>query len=148
MDKNITVNKTVNHGPKKNKKRKLPVDNLKVTDEAPKFEEVQNATDEVDTILHVKNLKNSETNQQSLNTSLKTINKKIKIESDQSKSGNKKAKNKNPANQKHFNDDEAAVKDEDIEKFCDELDEKDNEQYENWVKLFEDNFRSYKKKKT
>lgn len=38
------------------------------------------------------------------------------------------------------------IKDEDIDKFCDEINEEDNEQYENWVKLIEAKLSSNKKK--
>lgn len=41
---------------------------------------------------------------------------------------------------------EEDIKDEDIDKFCDELDEEDNEQYENWVKLIEAKLNPNKKK--
>lgn len=43
---------------------------------------------------------------------------------------------------KFLNDDEADVKEEDIDKFCDELEEEDNVQYENWVKLVEEKLHS------
>lgn len=45
---------------------------------------------------------------------------------------------KKKKNKKFLNDDEADVKEEDIDKFCDELEEEDNIQYENWVKLVDD----------
>lgn len=45
-----------------------------------------------------------------------------------------------------LNDDEADVKEEDIDKFCDELEEEDNIQYENWVKLIEEKMHSKKVK--
>ncbi|XP_049876253.1 uncharacterized protein LOC126373937 isoform X2 [Pectinophora gossypiella] len=48
-------------------------------------------------------------------------------------------------NKKFLNDDEAEVKEEDIDQFCDELDEEDNKQYEDWVKLIEDKLHSNKK---
>ncbi|CAB3234251.1 unnamed protein product [Arctia plantaginis] len=38
------------------------------------------------------------------------------------------------------------VKDEDIDKFCDELTEEDNKQYENWIELLEAKLSSNKKK--
>lgn len=41
---------------------------------------------------------------------------------------------------------EEDVKDEDIDKFCDELNEEDNKQYESWVQLIEANLSSNKKK--
>ncbi|CAG4960086.1 unnamed protein product [Parnassius apollo] len=41
---------------------------------------------------------------------------------------------------------EEDVKDEDIDRFCDELTEEDNKQYENWVQLIEANLNSNKKK--
>ncbi|CAK1587128.1 unnamed protein product [Parnassius mnemosyne] len=41
---------------------------------------------------------------------------------------------------------EEDVKDEDIDKFCDELTEEDNKQYENWIQLIEANLNSNKKK--
>lgn len=48
-------------------------------------------------------------------------------------------------NKRNFlNQDEAEVKDEDIDKFCDGLTEEDNETYENWVQLFEANFKKKK----
>lgn len=54
--------------------------------------------------------------------------------------------NKQKKKEKKFlNDDEAQVKEEDIDKFCDDLDDEDNKQYEDWVKLIEANFRSNKK---
>lgn len=43
-----------------------------------------------------------------------------------------------------IDDDEANIKDEDIDKFCDELDDADNEQYEAWVKLVEEKLREKK----
>lgn len=51
---------------------------------------------------------------------------------------------KKKKNKKFLNDDEADVKEEDIDKFCDELEEEDNVQYENWVKLIEDKLHSKK----
>lgn len=53
---------------------------------------------------------------------------------------------KKKKNKKFLNDDEADVKDEDIDKFCDELEEEDNVQYENWVKLVEDKLHTKKTK--
>ncbi|XP_013148249.1 PREDICTED: protein PFC0760c-like [Papilio polytes] len=50
---------------------------------------------------------------------------------------------------KEYNSDllkEEDVKDEDIDKFCDELGEDDNKQYENWVQLIEASLSSNKKK--
>ncbi|CAH0725578.1 unnamed protein product, partial [Brenthis ino] len=44
------------------------------------------------------------------------------------------------------NQNEDEPKDEDIDKFCDEVDEEDNVQYENWVKLIEEKLTSNKKK--
>ncbi|CAH1639264.1 unnamed protein product [Spodoptera littoralis] len=41
---------------------------------------------------------------------------------------------------------EEDIKDEDIDKFCDELNEEDNEQFESWVKLIEAKLHSNKKK--
>lgn len=49
---------------------------------------------------------------------------------------------KKKKNKKFLNDDEADVKEEDIDKFCDELEEEDNVQYENWVKLIEEKLHS------
>lgn len=49
-------------------------------------------------------------------------------------------------NQGDSQENEENVKDEDIDKFCDELNEEDNEQYENWVKLIEAKLTSNKKK--
>lgn len=48
------------------------------------------------------------------------------------------------AGQSNQNEDE--IKDEDIDKFCDEVEEEDNVQYENWVKLIEEKLTSNKKK--
>lgn len=73
-----------------------------------------------------------------------TLNKKIKFGTDDL--GEVKKRKKKPKQDNHFNDEDAEVKDEDIDKFCEELDEEDNKEYENWVKLFEANFRSDKKK--
>lgn len=53
---------------------------------------------------------------------------------------------KNKQHKKFLNDDEADVKEEDIDKFCDELEEEDNVQYENWVKLIEDKLHAKKVK--
>lgn len=53
---------------------------------------------------------------------------------------------KKKKNKKFLNDDEADVKEEDIDKFCDELEEEDNVQYENWVKLIEEKLHSKKMK--
>ncbi|KAJ8712454.1 hypothetical protein PYW07_005296 [Mythimna separata] len=39
------------------------------------------------------------------------------------------------------------IKDEDIDKFCDELDEEHNEQFENWVKLVEAKLKNFNKSK-
>ncbi|XP_035444222.2 uncharacterized protein LOC118272033 [Spodoptera frugiperda] len=41
---------------------------------------------------------------------------------------------------------EEDIKDEDIDKFCDELNDEDNEQFESWVKLIEAKLHSNKKK--
>ncbi|KAJ2945759.1 hypothetical protein O0L34_g601 [Tuta absoluta] len=60
-----------------------------------------------------------------------------------SNKGTTNTENKN----KFLNDEEAEVKDEDIDKFCDELDEEDNKQYENWVKLIEAKLHENKKSK-
>ncbi|KPI99858.1 hypothetical protein RR46_04832 [Papilio xuthus] len=64
-------------------------------------------------------------------------------------SNNKTKKSKLSKKTKEYNDDilkEEDVKDEDIDKFCDELDEEDNKQYENWVQLIEATLSSNKKK--
>lgn len=53
---------------------------------------------------------------------------------------------KSKKNKKFLNDDEADVKEEDIDKFCDELEEEDNVQFENWVKLIEEKLHSKKVK--
>ncbi|XP_059048690.1 protein FAM133A-like [Achroia grisella] len=52
----------------------------------------------------------------------------------------------NKKNKQTFQHDEMEVKDEDIDNFCDEIDEEDNEQYENWVKLIEEKLNPNKKK--
>lgn len=41
---------------------------------------------------------------------------------------------------------EENIKDEDIDKFCDEINEEDNEQYESWIKLLEAKLNPNKKK--
>lgn len=53
---------------------------------------------------------------------------------------------KKKKNKKFLNEDEADVKEEDIDKFCDELEEEDNVQYENWIKLIEDKLHGKKDK--
>lgn len=59
----------------------------------------------------------------------------------QSPKGNQKTKQAELPQEK-----EEDVKDEDIDKFCDELNDEDNEQYESWVKLIEAQLHSNKKK--
>ncbi|XP_068617916.1 uncharacterized protein [Battus philenor] len=51
----------------------------------------------------------------------------------------KKNKAFKKSNQQNCDDLDEEVKDEDIDKFCDELDEEDNKQYEDWVQLIEAN---------
>ncbi|XP_013189747.1 uncharacterized protein LOC106134290 isoform X1 [Amyelois transitella] len=46
--------------------------------------------------------------------------------------------NKETVEKEILDEDEANIRDEDIDKFCDELDDADNEQYEAWVKLVEE----------
>ncbi|KPJ18658.1 hypothetical protein RR48_10602 [Papilio machaon] len=67
-----------------------------------------------------------------------------------STSSNNETKKSKPSKKiKEYNDDimkEEDVKDEDIDKFCDELGEEDNKQYESWVQLIEASLSSNKKK--
>lgn len=73
-------------------------------------------------------------------TQVKQKNKKI-VFNDVSESQKSLATNKT----NKLNEDEAEVKDEDIDKFCEEITDEDNETYENWVQLFEANFMKSKK---
>ncbi|KAG6451396.1 hypothetical protein O3G_MSEX007102 [Manduca sexta] len=60
-----------------------------------------------------------------------------------------KPKDENAKKKKQFlSGEEAAVKEEEIDKFCDELDEEDNAQFDNWVKLIEERLHPTKKNKT
>lgn len=106
---------------KKNKKRKLEkeeeIDNIT----SPKHKKIKTTDQEQRKQGKPKNKTNETDNDSATKTELVNKNKR-----------------------KFLNEDEAEVKDEDIDKFCDELSEEDNNTYENWVKLFEANFKKNK----
>lgn len=74
----------------------------------------------------------------------KTLNKKIKFNDSGEEEVVERSSQTNE-NSPFTPEEEATVKDEDIDQFCDELNEEDNEQYESWVKLIEEKLGANKK---
>ncbi|KAJ0174523.1 hypothetical protein K1T71_009631 [Dendrolimus kikuchii] len=77
----------------------------------------------------------------------KALNKKMIFNDDKIEDTNFVEQTNSNTNLKFLQGEEAEVKEEDIDKFCDEISEEDNVQYENWVKLFEAQFTSCKNNK-
>ncbi|PZC78463.1 hypothetical protein B5X24_HaOG202128 [Helicoverpa armigera] len=116
--------------------------NLECSDNEPKNEETHTTSD-------VKPNKRKKKNQSQTNQGATNTNKKIIFNDDDGEP----VEVNNPTNQRKETDqsefsqeNEEDIKDEDIDKFCDELNEEDNEQYETWVKLLEEKLNQNKKK--
>lgn len=129
-------------------KDKHLVDNI---EKNPIDEILPNETSKVKTAVKGKKVKKSEAVHQPRS---KEKNKKIIFVDDQPQEipANSGSTNISLSNTKikpntFLNEDEAEVNDEEIDKFCDELDDSDNAQYENWVKLIEAKLHSNKKLK-
>lgn len=75
------------------------------------------------------------------------LNKKIIFEGDNDVEDGNNVKETDKTNLKYLQGEEAEVKEEDIDAYCEGISEEDNVQYENWVKLFEAQFSSSKNKK-
>lgn len=81
------------------------------------------------------------------NSNSELQNKKIIFTDEEALEGNNDLINKQNKTKKTVQSQEEDVKDEDIDKFCEEINEEDNEQYENWVKLIEAKLSGSNKKK-
>lgn len=125
----------------KSKRVNTNTDNLECSDSEPKNEETHTTSD-------VKQ-KRKKKNQSQTNQGPANKNKKIIFNDDDGEpvEVNNTTNQKQQTDQPQFSqENEEDIKDEDIDKFCDELNEEDNEQYENWVKLLEEKLNPNKKK--
>uniref|UniRef100_A0A2A4JUZ8 Uncharacterized protein n=1 Tax=Heliothis virescens TaxID=7102 RepID=A0A2A4JUZ8_HELVI len=116
--------------------------NLECNDNEPKNEETHTAPD-------VKPNKRKKKNQSQKNQGDPNKNKKIKFNEDDGEpvEVNIPTIQRQQTDQSEFSyEREEDIKDEDIDKFCDEIDEEDNKQYELWVKLLEEKLNPNKKK--
>ncbi|XP_045774921.1 hybrid signal transduction histidine kinase M-like [Maniola jurtina] len=121
------------------KNKKIVFDN----DEPTKIAPVKKITNALSTTSPNKSRnKNTRSTENNIENNKTKQNKKI-IFTDDNEEGTEVTINKGG---KMKTDDEEEPADEEIDKFCDELDEEDNVQYDNWVKLIEAKLGPNKKK--
>lgn len=118
------------------KKKKKNKDNAVVeVDSKTEIDEMNERTVENLTIISKKKEKNKKI-LDSDSVATEFLNQNVSVKENQKVS---KSQKKKKTGAPVLNKEESQVTEEDIDRFCDELDEEDNKQYEDWVKLIEAN---------